>query len=299
MVGKNSEHKAFTLIELLVVIAIIGILAAMLLPVLAKAKNKAGRIKCAGNLRQVTLALQGFANDNGSLFPWHCTLESQRIFTQGLTIPPGRSPLQGQDPANWRAREVETLFCIPALRAEFNSVEMLLSPLDAEAREFNDNMLLNFSSLTHLNPRGLSYSVCHGGDQLSPSTIVGLSRNTEYTSLKPFDTQWGVNRGRMYMKAKNATGVTTRFVGPDEITETTPPKDVQRLSMITMTGLMKDQGQLSLADGSVDQASDAELHTATTAHIKVTGGNVTGSPDISISRPMQPAPPLVIKPAGK
>mgnify|MGYP000393853559 FL=1 len=277
-------------------IAIIGILAAMLLPVLAKAKNKAGRIKCAGNLRQVTLALQGFANDNGSLFPWHCTIESQRIFTQGLT---GGPALRGQDPANRRARQVETLFCIPALRAEFNSVDMLLSPLDAEAREFNDNMSLNFSSLTQLDQRGLSYSVCHGGDQLSPSTIVGLTRNTEYPSLKPFDTQWGINRGRMYMKAKNPPGVTTRFVGPDEITDTTDPKDVQRLSMVTMTSLMKDQGQLSLADGSVNQASDAELDAATAAHIKVTGGSVNGSPEIGISRPMQPPPPLVSRPAGK
>ncbi len=296
MVSKDLERRAFTLIELLVVIAIIGILAAMLLPVLAKAKNKAGRLKCAGNLRQITLALQGFANDNGSLFPWHCTIESQRIFTKGLT---GGPALRGQDPANRRARQVGTLFCIPALRAEFNSVEMLLSPLDAEAREFNDNMLLNFSSLTHLNPRGLSYSVCHGGDQLSPSTIVGLTRNTEYPSLKPFDTHWGVNRGRMFMKAKSIAGVTTRFVGPDDITETMAPKDVQRLSMVTMTSLMKDQGQLSLADGSVDQASDAELDAATAAHIKVTGGNVNGSPEIGISRPMQPTPALVIKPAGK
>jgi len=296
VVSRNGKSRAFTLIELLVVIAIIGILAAMLLPVLAKAKNKAGRIKCAGNLRQVTLALQGFANDNGSQFPWHCTIEMQRIFTKGLT---GGPAMRGQHPANRKARQVETLFCIPALRAEFNSVVMLLSPLDAEAREFNDTMSLNFSSLTQLDTRGLSYSVCHGGDQLSPSTIVGLSRNTEYTSLKPFGSHWGVSRGKMFMKAKNPAGVTTRFVGPDDITETTPPRDVQRLSMVTMTSLMKDQGQVSLADGSVDQSSDAELDTATAAHLKVTGGNVTGSPDISISRPTQPAPPLVIKPAGK
>jgi prepilin-type N-terminal cleavage/methylation domain-containing protein len=83
---KRSSAKGFTLIELLVVIAIIAILAAMLLPVLAKAKCKGYAVQCMNNSKQITLAWRVYAD------------EFADYLVAAMNIPAG---LGGQTRPNW------------------------------------------------------------------------------------------------------------------------------------------------------------------------------------------------------
>ncbi|HZR21794.1 MAG TPA: type II secretion system protein [Verrucomicrobiae bacterium] len=69
--GHTSRHPAFTLLELLIVIAIIGVLAALLLPVISSAKSHAQAALCQNHMRQMGQALQMYVHENANKYPFY------------------------------------------------------------------------------------------------------------------------------------------------------------------------------------------------------------------------------------
>jgi len=123
----SKRREGFTLIELLVVIAIIGILAAMLLPALARAKQKAQATNCLSNLKQAGLAIEMYVEDHDDSLPGPCFGGARASYDQssGTELIYYIAHYMG-NPAPGPASRIAEVFVCPGYRAsapDFDSPE--------------------------------------------------------------------------------------------------------------------------------------------------------------------------------
>jgi prepilin-type N-terminal cleavage/methylation domain-containing protein/prepilin-type processing-associated H-X9-DG protein len=163
---------AFTLIELLVVIAIIAILAAILVPAVTGALDRAMMTNCANNLRQHGLAFQLWAGDHEQRFPW------QVPPPVGAGWPNARlsfAEVSGNDAWNPRTTPNASFFVWGLLEEHLSTPQMLHCPTD-KIKPFHDSWQTT-PGVGILNQWYISYTVAVDADQFSPNTIMSSDRN--------------------------------------------------------------------------------------------------------------------------
>jgi prepilin-type N-terminal cleavage/methylation domain-containing protein len=279
------NKKAFTLIELLVVIAIIGILASLLLPALAKAKNKANRVKCKNNLGTIGKAFQDFSSEIDGATPH---LYGSFAGGDGHRLAQALGYQDYHDPY-----ECQQWFNAYTIRKGLNSYAALGSPLDQKTIAFqrrngyNRNQdgrdtpggifqrgVKNFSAFKHAihlwhDRRLISYALAMQGDLKASETVLALTRNIRSANnndRRAYINRWGGRNDNEIWKYPNEDRTWRHYWGFQANIRGAGNKVFdasfygpgnQRYSM---TGLDTGQANWLLAGGSVGSGSESEFN---------------------------------------
>jgi len=301
-VNTHQRKHGYTLMETIVAITIVAILMGMLLPGLAMSRNRAKRMMCANNIKQIGIAFVTYAGDNEVKFPWlivDVDKQAQGMYGEG-------------------AYRTDILFGLATIRVMLGTAKVLASPCDPDVQRYNEEV--DLVAVTNVPDRAHSYGLACGSgvyqtqyhDEVNfygtTHNRVTIENNWELPhELGPRFQGYGPSRpdqGGDFIRGTTILTMTRNISGPlnrgDSLSNQTLgnpdlPDHTKYAYWLgyennsdsnrTMAGLRGNQGQIGLADGSAHTTSDRGLMEWAQSHHSDDFGIYAGAPSPIIDTP--------------